>query len=260
MKIAIIIPSFLRLKLLQECLDSISKHWNEDYYVIVIDQNKSCCINSITIPKNIKGEFIKTDFDIGALKARNIGIKRAKELNIPFTLMFADSMKFLSDYYFGHVIEFLKQEENRFLCGFNKTGSICTWECDMKKTNCFELDIPRRPIVEFAGLNFQPVDLCRNIFLCKTDLLADSLYDEDRKLADHESSFNRFKEKGYKCYYLDSLLFGYKRYRKGIYNQYRERFHEYKAQMLKKYNLASWVKYSNDLKLKWEQEKRNNAK
>lgn len=260
MKIAIIIPSFLRLELLQECLDSISKYWNNDYYVIVIDQNKSCCSDIINIPKNIKIEFIKTDFDIGALKARNIGIKRAKELGVPYTLIFADSMKFLSDYNFSSVIEFLEQEENRFLCGFNKTGSICTWECDMKKTTCFELDIPRRPIIEFAELKFQPVDLCRNIFLCKTDLLADSLYDEDRKLCDHEVSFWRWKEKGYKCYYLDSILFGYKRYREGIYNQYRERFHEEKKKMMKKYNLTSWVRYSEDLKKKWEQEKKNNAK
>lgn len=260
MKIAIIIPSFLRLELLQECLDSISKYWNDNYYVIIIDQNESSALDSIVFPKNIEDNIIKTDFDIGALKARNIGIKRAKELDIPYTLVFADSMKFLSDINFNPIIEFLEQDKNNFLCGFNKTGSICTWECDMKKTTCFELDIPRRPVIKFAGLNFQPVDLCRNIFLCKTNLLADSLYDEDRKMADHESSFWRWKEKGYKSYYLDSILFGYKRYREGIYNQYRERFHEEKKKMLKKYNLTSWVKYSEDLKKKWEQEKRNNAK
>ena len=255
MRIAIIIPSFLRLELLQKCLDSISKYWDDKYYVIVIDQNESSVLDKINFPHNIKGEIIKTDFDVGALKARNIGIKKADELNIPYILMFADSMLFLNNYNFDSVIKFLEQNKNNFLCGFNKTGSICTWECDMKKTDCFELDITRRPIIKFTSLKLQPVDICRNIFLCKTNLLANSLYDEDRKMGDHESSFWRWKEKGYKCYYLNSILFGYERYREGIYKNYRNRFNEEIKKMMNKYNLKGWVRYSKDLKEKWEKEK-----
>lgn len=255
MKIGILITTFLRNELLQECLNSISRYWNNNYYFIVVDQNKSSCVDTINIPKNIKGEFIKIDFDTGALKARNIAIKRFKELNISYILMLADSMRFMKHYDFSQVIHFLESDTNNFLCGFNKTNSICTWECDMKKTNCFELDIPRRPKINYLGLDFQPVDICRNIFLCKTELLYNSMYDEDRKMADHESSFWRWQQNGYKCYYLDSILFDYTRDRNPIYKPYRDRFSQFKAQMMIKYNLTKWVSYSPDLKKKWDKER-----
>jgi hypothetical protein len=164
-------------------------------------------------------------------------------------------MLFLQDYDFKPVIEFLEQDNDNFLCGFNRLNSVCTWECDIKKTDCFELDIPRRKPIIFNGLSFQPVDLCRNIFLCKTDLLVKSLYDEDRKLADHESSFWRWKIAGYKCYYTDSYIFGYDRQRTGIYAQYRNRFHAEKKKMMNTYNLTKWVCYSDALKDKWNREK-----
>lgn len=258
MKIGIIITTFLRNKLLFECLNSIQKYWSNDYYIIIVDQGKFTKEKTNFIHKflkNYQGEYIQTDFDIGALKARNIAIKRCKELNISYILMFADSMKFLNNYDFNSVIEFLESNKNNFLCGFNKTNSICTWECDMKKTNCFELDIPRRAKINYQGLEFQPVDICRNIFLCKTSLLANSLYDEDRKMCDHEASFWRWQQKGYLCYYLDSILFDYTRDRNPIYKPYRDRFSQFKAQMMQKYNLTKWVSYSPDLQQKWDKER-----
>jgi hypothetical protein len=252
--IGILITTFLRNDLLQKCLFYLSEYWNDDYYVIVVDQNKSSCLDSISVPNNIRGEFIKTEFDIGPLKARNLAIKRFAELNIPYILMFADNMYFLQYYDFKPVIEFLEEKEERFLCGFNRLNSVCTWETDVKKTHCFELDIPRRPKIEYKGLKFQPVDLCRNIFLCKTQMLVESLYDEDRKLADHESSFWRWIQSGYKCFYLENITFGYTKQRDGEYGKYRNRFGQEKRKMCQKYGLKSWVSYSSDLKAKWKSE------
>ena len=187
--IAILITTMLRDNLLFSCLESIQRY-NNNFYVVVVDQGYQTIEKADFMLKyfsNIKGEYIRTDFDIGALKARNIGIQRIKELNIPYTLMFADSIKFLQSYNFNPIIEFLESSNNHFLCGFNLKNSICTWECDMEKTDRFELDIPKRLPITYKCLNFQPVDLCRNIFLCKTELLYNSQYDEDRKLGDHES-------------------------------------------------------------------------
>ena len=194
MKIGLLITTFLRTSLLQECIDSISKHWNDDYYFIIIDQNKSSCLDNINIPKNIEGEFIKTEFDIGALKSRNIAIKRFNELNIPYILMMADSIMLKNAYNFQPIIEFLESSEKNILCGFDIKNRL-SWECDMKKTHCFELDIPRRLPINYKCLNFQSIDICRNFFLAKTELLINNLYDEDRKLADHESFFWRLKER-----------------------------------------------------------------
>jgi len=256
--IGIIIPTFLRDKCLFECLDSIQKYWNNNYYAIIIDQGKFTKEKTDFVQRflnNYKGEYIPVEFDIGALKARNIAIKKCKKLNIPYVLMFSDSMRFLKKYNFTPIINFLESDKNNFLCGFNKTNSICTWECDMKKKDCFELDIPRRPKVNYNRLDFQPVDICRNIFLCKTEMLYNSMYDEDRKMGDHESSFYRWQQKGYKCYYLDSILFDYTRDRNPIYKPYRDRFSQFKARMMKKYNLTKWISYSTDLKQKWDKER-----
>lgn len=255
MKIGILITTFLRDKLLQQCLDSIAKYWTDDYYIIVVDQGKKENTN-FTYTYGLNGEYIKTEFDIGALKARNIAIKRFHELNIPFILMSADSIMFTKKYDFSIIKEFLNQEDDRFLCGFNIAHRL-PWECDMKKKECFYLDLPQRNIIEFKNIKFQPLDLCRNFFLAKTNLLINSLYDEDRKLADHETSFWRWKEKTYKCYYTDSIEAKYILDRPDEYNKMRNRFAEMRNLMMNKYNLSGWVNYSKELTEYWNKWKRS---
>ena len=259
MKIGILITTFGRDNLLFQCLNSIQQYCNEDFFTIIVDQGhftkeKTKYIGQFF--KNCKGEYIQTEFDIGALKGRNIAIKRFNELSIPYILMFADSMRFLQSYNFKPIIEFLESQLENFLVGFNKTNSVCTWECDLKKTDRFELDIPRRATIEFQGHSYIPVDICRNIFLCKTNMLAQSLYDENRKMGDHEPSFYRFQQKGYKCYYYKDILFDYTKFRETEYNKFREKnFREGRRIMKEQYHLKGWVSYSEDLIKKWKQEK-----
>lgn len=257
--IGILITTFCRDRLLFECLNSIEKYWDSNYYIIVVDQGHPSNEKDdfwIQKLKKITGDYIKTDFDIGPLKARNIAIKRFSELNIPYILMFADSMRFLQHYNFQSIINFLEFNENNFLCGFNKTNSVCTWECDMKKTDRFELDIPRRAKIEFENNEFLPVDICRNIFLCKTKLLNNALYDENRKMGDHESSFYRWQQMGYLCYYHEDIVFDYTKYREPEYNKFREKnFNDGRTIMMNQYGLKGWISYSNDLKKKWAMEK-----
>ena len=259
MKIGLLITTFIRDNSLYECLESISQNWNDNYYVIVIDQGNFTDEKDKHLEEYFEkqsGEYINLDFDTGALKARNIAIKRFKELNIPYILMMADSVQFKSKYDFSKMISFLEQEENRFLCGFDLKNRL-TWECDLAKTDRFELDAPKRIPVEYQELSFQQVDVCRNFFLAKTEMFINALYDEDRKLSDHESSFWRFKEKGYKCFYCDAIVADYKKDYTEEYTKYRQRFYRiYLKQMMVKYNLTSWVTYSQDLKDKWAEEKK----
>ena len=240
-KIGLLITTFIRDNSLYECLESISQNWNDVYYVIVIDQGNFTDKKDVYLEEYFKkqtGEYIKVDFDIGALQARNIAIKRFKELNIPYILMMADSIQFKYKYDFSKIISFLEQEENRFLCGFNLKNRI-TWECDLKKTDKFELDAPKRNSISYQDVFFQPVDICRNFFLAKTELFKDALYDEDRKLGDHESSFWRFKKKSYKCFYNNTIVADYKKDYSGEYFKYRKRFNRiYLKQMMAKYNLT----------------------
>jgi GT2 family glycosyltransferase len=243
--IGIIITTFLRDELLFKCINHIINNWNPNYYVIIIEQGHYTPLkdNFFKDLKNV--EYIKTEFDIGALQARNIGIKRIKELNLPYTIMSADSIIFKERYNFSPIIEFLEQEKDRFLCGFYCKNRI-PWEADLDKTDRFHLYAPKRNSIVYKNIKFQPIDICQNFFLAKTDLLIDSLYDEDRKLADHESSFWRFKEKEYKCFYTKSIEYDYIKSREIEYQKYRNRFIcSEKEKMKKKYNLNGWVKYEN---------------
>ena len=256
MKIGIIITTFLRDELLFECINSILKHWNDDYYLIVIDQGNPS-VKKVELLHNKeyltpeKGEYIKTEFDIGPLKARNIAIRRIQELNIPFTLMSADSIIFDKIYDFNIVTEFLNREEDRFLCSFDLKGRL-PWECDMKKTDRFLLDVPKRNPLNFMGEKFQPIDLARNFFIAKTKLLLDSPYDEDRKMMDHETSFWRWKEKGYKCFYYKEIQALYELFKPPEYLLMRSRISGCKMQMKEKYNLKGWVSYSTELQAFWD--------
>lgn len=247
-KIAIIVTTFLRDELLFKCIDSLNNNWNKDYYLIVVDQGhptdkKDEYWRDIS---NIKGEYIKTEFDIGPLKARNLAIKRVKELGIPYIIMSADSIIFDKVYNFNSDIDFLEQEKDRFLCCFDIKDRL-PWECDIKKTDCFELDIPKKLPILFNKEYYQPIDLGRNFFICKTDMLANAMYDEDRLMCDHETSFWRWKELGYKCFYNPSIQASYILDRPKDYDQKRKRLNESKRLMMEKYNLKKWVEYSTDL-------------
>jgi len=125
--IGIIVTTFLRDNLLLKCLTSIKKYWNENYYLIVIDQGTSSSYKDDFITeyfKTVNGEYIRTSFDVGPLKARNIAVKKIQELNIPYTLMSADSILFTKNYDFTLITEFLEQEPSRFLCSFDIINRI----------------------------------------------------------------------------------------------------------------------------------------
>jgi len=122
----------------------------------------------------------------------------------------------------------------------------------MEKTDRFLLGLPKRDPIIFKEESFQPIDLGRNFFLAKTNLLVNSLYDEDRRMADHETSFWRWKEKGYKCFYYNKIRGEYRLNRPAEYDKMRSRFTQCKQSMMLKYGLKYWVSYSPELVKFWE--------
>jgi hypothetical protein len=251
--IGIIITSILRDHLLSQNIEALKKYWQDSYYPIIIDQNGRNDVRNkfvedvlLDFEKKYGGRVIFTDFDIGPLKARNIAIKHLRDKNIPYLIMSADSILFNDIYNFDPVISLLEEHKDNLLCGFNIKHRL-PWEGTLEIQNGkFLLDIPRQPNFIYAGMSFQPVDICRNFFLAKTHKMP--LYDEDRIMADHESFFWRAKQLGYRCYYSDSIEATYKSVSESEYNKYRARFSTELVKMQQKYNLTGWIKYTPEMK------------
>lgn len=149
MKISIIIPSYGRAKVLDECLNSINKIKNElnNYEIIVVNNN-----NDLIIEKETSKVCNKYDLNIieitphkgvGSIGARNLGIKKSRgEL-----LIFFDDDTIIQKNYFINLIKIYENEDvgavggaeikeqkntifHKILFGLKKTGDI-TWSGDM---------------------------------------------------------------------------------------------------------------------------------
>ena len=261
-KIAVIITTFLRDELLFKCINSILENWNENYILYILDQGhpteeKKEYFNNFPHKDSLK--FIELPFDCGPLAARNYAIRQIAFTSIEYILMSADSILFTSKYEFTPIIEFLEQEEDRFLCAFYSKDRI-PWEADVTKKSGFYLKAPEREPIIYKDISFQPVDLANNFFIAKASLFAKAEYDKDRKLGDHESSYWRFKEKGYKCFFTKSIDYEYVKDRTPEYNKYRDLFYTRdKIQMMNHYGLSKWVEYDRTF-LKSIEDYRKNKK
>ncbi|MFA5333253.1 MAG: glycosyltransferase [Candidatus Nanoarchaeia archaeon] len=145
MKLSIIIPSYGRAKILDDCLNSINKIKNElkNYEIIVVNNN-----NNLTIEKETSKFCKKYDLNIieitphkgvGSIGARNLGIKKSRG----DTLIFFDDDTLIQKNYFFELIKTYKDELvgavggaeikeqkdsifHKILFKFRKTGDI-TW-------------------------------------------------------------------------------------------------------------------------------------
>jgi hypothetical protein len=191
------------------------------------------------------------DFDCGAYFARNRLVERARSLECPFCLIGADSIGFIGQYNFTPIINFLLQDNKRALVGFDLKDSKCNWEYLMELTqNSIQFSYSNE-YIQFDNIKFKRIDICRNIYLAKTQILLDVPYDEELKLGGHELNFINLKNAGYSCYWTDKYIF--QRYSsfdnwEGInisskeYLDCRKRIGMYKNLAMKKLNINGWVK------------------
>lgn len=286
-KVAIILTTFLRNELLYNTINSILKYWSDNYVLLVLDQGKMTETNLKTLQyltklvqisdftyKPIEGdgsvqaplkrayneqlEYWQLPFDCGLSASRNFGVERAKQLNIPYCLITADSIKFTQSYNFQPIIEFLEANEKRGTVGFNLKNRIC-WECDIDliEGKHFLLDIPKRPVHIYKNINFQQLDVCRNFFLAKTEALLHTKWDEKLKLSEHEDFWFRFKNSPYSSFYTNYIEAEYINFKPTDYNKMRKRMNgEFRAILKKKYGITGWVAYTKELSKCFEEFKR----
>lgn len=256
MKIGIIITTFLRPKLMYEIINSILQHWNKDYVLFIGDQSfktdeeklKGISDFNINIdnPCHYPIIYYNLPYDCGLSYARNFLFNKAKEADCEYVFLSADSYKFTQIYDFKSIINFLEAVPERGLVGFvetNKPDPIWSWDLKLISNDCFQLYKPKRPIIKYDNLKFQPCDVTQNFYLAKTKMVINVPHDNELKLCEHEDIMYRFKQAEWQVFFNDSIKCEYINYKPTEYNEKRRRIYNvYKKILLKKYNIKNWIK------------------
>lgn len=238
--IAILITTFLRDKLLYSTLQTILTNRPNDSIVLIADQGYTSEEKNIEIDffkSQMPLEYFKLPFDCGLSYGRNFLVNKAKEMQIPFCLISADSIQFIEKYDFSPLLDIFNKSEQLGLVGFELKNSKCPWE--------FNIEIKKNNLIyqyshdykEIGNIKFLKVDICRNIFLAKTNSL-ESLWDEEMKLCEHTLAFLEYKKRGYDVYWTDKYSF--KRTNTVVsdeYNSYRKRQNDYLKLLKAKLNI-----------------------
>lgn len=251
-KIAICITAFLRDTLLYRNLQSIVDANLKDCIILIADQGYHDDAKDIQIDyykSQLQLEYYQVPFDSGLAYGRNFLVNRAKELNIPYCLISADSIHFCNEmaYDFSPIMAFLEEDAKRGLVGFDLANSKCAWEYNLEVVPSGIKFIYSDTTIQSNGFEFLKVDICRNIFLAKTDTLI-NLWDEEMKLAEHELAFIEYKKRGYEVYWTGAIIFK-KNNGAGSeeYKEYRKRFQDYIKLLKQKLNITGWVIYPKKL-------------
>lgn len=257
-KIAIIITTFLRDDCLYESIKSILKYPpSEDYIILIGDQSHITKENYI---KSLSSDILyySLPFDCGLSYARNYLIKKAYNLQIPYCLIMADSIKFDSKYDFSIPIAFLKDDPRRGIIGFDLKERV-SWEYNLDlKDGYFILSKKGIEENEYKEMKYIKCDIIRNFFLAKTYILIENKYDENLKMAEHEDFFWRLKNNyknfteefgeeiytPYQVFWTNFISASYIKNRPLEYKKYRDRIYkEFRKKLKEKYNLKGWIKY-----------------
>jgi glycosyltransferase involved in cell wall biosynthesis len=243
-KIAILITTFLRDKLLYKTLQTIVDFYPNESIVLIADQgynDEEKNINLDYIKSQIPCEYYRLPFDCGLAYARNYLIQKAHEQQIPYVLMLADSIRFIASYRFEPIMQFLELEDNRALVGFDLAGSKCPWEFLMEVTPKGIKMYRSTKHTFFGNIKLTQIDICRNVFFAKTAAIL-NLYDNDMKLCEHELAFLELKKRNYKAYCTDAYVFErVNNSNTKEYETYRRRFQDYRKLFQEKLDISGWV-------------------
>jgi len=250
-KIAILLTTFLRDELLYQSIDSIKKNYSEDYLLLIADQGHKTNQKELyynNLKKEINCEIYWLPFDCGISYARNYLVQQANQLEIPYCLLFSDSLLFAENYNWKPIIDFLESNQKFGLVGFSAKNEPDTWRgtITLVPNQYFLVDIPEEKPIVYNGINLLPVEMVSNFFLSKTKVLLDNPWDDELKLMEFEDFFWRLKTTtNYKVFYSDYLESCYipKMHNYGEYKQFRRRSSGiYDKLVEKKYHIFQWVK------------------
>lgn len=240
-KIAIIYTTFLRDNLARKTLESIFTNFNDNYFLLVGDQNRES-----SFAESIEGfpafKSYKLPFDCGLSYARNYLVREAQKLGCKYCLITADSIEFTEKYDFKPVIDFMESNEKIVKVGF-QLNNRTPWEYNMELIpgKYWKLTLPETKGIVAKG-DFTKVDICRNFFLAKTRILIGIPWDEELKLSEHEDHCWRLKLGGFDTYSTNYISANYINDKPEEYSIYRNRmYQEFRKKLKEKYGILGWI-------------------
>ena len=251
-QIAIIYTTFLRDQLLYKTVQAIIDMYPSNCRLFIgnqsyqTDEERLRGFSEFSVAINNHAhfpiEYYNLPFDCGLSYARNFLVAKAYLNQCQYSVITADSIFFTQCYNFHQFIPFLESNETYAKVGFNLNQRIA-WEFNLELADSFVLQCATEKI-DYQGINYKKVDICRNFFIAKTSALIAVPWDNELKLLEHEDHCWRLKLAGYKTFVTDILTANYLSYKPNEYSQYRERmYNEYMNKLKEKYHLTSWIKY-----------------
>jgi len=248
--IAILITTFLRDSALYKSVQSIIDNGIENCIILIADQGYRNDEKTITydyFKSQMPCEVYNLPFDCGLSEARNFLVNKAKELGCEYCLLTSDSIQFTSKYNFEPIINFLNNDPDNGVVGFELDGSTCPWEYNISVDSKGILLTKSEDFSIYSGISFKKVDICRNIFLAKTNSIID-LWDKEMKLAEHELAFIELKKRNIKVFWTDVIKFKKNNANNSDeYKEYRKRFGDFQKILKQKLNIETWIIYSPEV-------------
>lgn len=265
----VIITTFLRDDLLDKSIQSIVNNWLYNFKIIIVDQNPTEEKLKKYSQTNIY--YFGVPYNSGLSCSRNFGVKKAKDLGCKYIIVGSESFIFNESIQkINNIIDILEISKYSF-CGFELENCNCRWEAklDLIKNEAFELDFINinypdfkhycncEPFYDLTVLNnyiaikadiipLWQIDICRNFFIAKIDMLLDIKWDENLKLGEHEDEFWRIKQAGYKGVWTNYINSTKMIDRPTIYTEFRKQnFSEGIKKLKEKYNISGWVTYKH---------------
>jgi len=259
--ITYIITTFLRDELLYKSVESLLPYLGDNAVIIVdqgnlteekenwLDNNRFDAIN-YSRKNNIQKRFYyQVPFNKGLSFCRNYGVQMAKELGSEYVFIGSDSFIFNKDIQKFNDIT----NTNYDIVGTDLKPSTCGWEAKLNliEGEAFELDfIDKNGIYNIGygnlGLTIFNVEICRNCFIAKTEVLLNTPWDEDLLLGEHEDMFWRLKQAGVKVGWTPNIVLEKQTDKPSEYLKYRTKnFNDGRKKLKEKYSITGWVKYKN---------------
>jgi len=262
MKTAILISTFLRDSLLYKSIQSIVDNYTKDCIILIGDQGRASDKKAqwvLKMKEKMRDSFHYREypFNCGLSYTRNRLVELAKEKKCDYVFLGSDSFIFNDD--FKNICNLMQIIKDRHfdIIGTELIPSICGWEAKLNliKGDSFELDFIDKKKIHYIGfvdkkgypINLWDVDIMRNCFLAKTDVLLKTKWDENFKLCEHEDMFWRLKQADVKCGWTDYIILTKQTERPQEYKtKYRDiNFREGQRLLKRKHNILGWVTYKN---------------
>ena len=249
-KVAILITTFNRDELLYKAIQRLVDLNLKDCIVLVGDQgniseDKRNYYNNL---KSEKFDWIELPFDCGLSYGRNRLVELAKEKDCEYCIVSADSIVFNKSLKnIANLFYLFDNNKKLGKIGFQLNNRI-GWEgwLSIIKNESFKLefiDKSKYKIDNVINAKIIPCNICKNVFIAKTESLIDIKYDENLKLMEHEDHCIRYYNK-YLTLWTDLISADYINFKPESYNIYRRRMYgEFMKVLLKKYNFKKWILY-----------------